>query len=1670
MSDASRPMGRLFYFLAAIVAWVFLAAAVLSAQTPALTTITDTVYRADGTPAGGTLLISWPAFTTASSQAIAAGSKSAILGSNGALSVQLAPNSGATPSGTFYTVVYQLDDGTAKTEYWAVPTTSPTTIAAVRTTPGSSGQASQLATEEYVNTALAAKANDSAVVHLNGNETITGAKQFSVAPSLPAPVQPNDAVNKAYVDSSVTGSGSGSYVLKAGDIMTGPLALPADPVAPDQASTRHYVDIGLAAKAGLIAGVVPAGQLGNGSADNSVCLHGDSTWGGCGTSSNAVSIQSVPVDTTAPTDNQVITYIASVGKYEPRPGAGTTGGMQQIKYASDFNWSQTPSTDLSVAGSVTVNLPVCPPGVTGTEPWYYVYLAGTGTAEAVLVTGGTCSGNGQAGTLQFTTTSSHSAGYTISSASSGLQEALIGARYIPTNPAGTSQSGKVIVPPGQFIAYARVSIRASGMTVDFSGSIVECWMNDSCIFLGDPANSNSYSDITLISPRGRPTIVNGTHPFIEDNSQKARIFNVTTRVALNGGTFSNYVQVDDDESFLLDGLDTSLGYGTRCDATVCNPVVYAPGPFATYPAVGWLKNLNISLQCSGNGVDWQSGNTLRISDSVIQGFSQYGVRTGTRRGGYGPEKLENVYEEVGNCANPSGNIGQAGLIVQGSGVEVDGGEEPGTGTPIFANTGTTQYSYYVVPQNSGIGHGNPLYAGRALTNGSGNITITTPAIAGATSYDLLRVPVPSNSSEQAPYGTGNYAVVTGVSPSACANGVCTFTDSQAPLSSYTVAAPTYFPLLDFWPGAMVLGTNGDSGNQSSAALAWVQNIRGSVVSVLGTAGPAVYSNSCFPLGNWTPTWVSCFSSAAPQSFPAQGAMVLASKTNTDGGMQTNLKGRLNFCCVGTAPGHIVTLSDSNFQKTIATANNRPVNDVNDAFIGADQGDGSPLHVGISFGAPISLSNYIGNVGDGMNWLERLTSNLKEFKPNVQMDSSLTVVGTVQASSFVTTGSGAWSIQAGYGVLSPAATGKSLIGFGTNGKLQVSENSGAVVEVAKLDVNGNVTENANTATQLAQTPTQCSGSFATGIQANGNANCGTASVMQLAETSAPAGIPNYGLFWFDSSCHCPKVISNNGQAVQLGLTNVFNADANTLEEYNGATPQTFNVYGSRADAADYQRLRLSYDSADNYLFLGADATGTGAVPQPPGLGFWMQGSLRWVIDSAFNLKPWSDNIKDVGTPTLRLKHLYAGTYVDTTTGSVATDIPNESITGTTLNKLVKLTGAPGAAITASTSDTAGVIGIAVDGAGTSGSVQVARSGQAACAFDGATTANDYVQISGTVAGDCHDSGAPYPTGGQVLGRVLSTNAVAGSYAMLVGGEVQAPNANSAVSSVFGRTGPVVATSGDYSVAQVTGAAPLNSPALTGTPTSPTPATSDNSTAIATTAWVNNQGFGSGSGGAVTSVFGRAGTVTAGTGDYAVGQITGAAPIASPTFTGTPTAPTPATSDNSAKLATTAYVQSQTCPIWFTTPNAASTVNFTATANKAALWGIVLSCNLSTTQVTYDVTTADNTANTYDIGIVNSAGTVVAHIGSTAGTAFAASTGWKTLSWASGAQLPPGKYYAALSTNCTTACAVLEGGNSGAGLTYAANIPESVTTGGTLPATITVPADAYTVTTIPTFAIH
>ncbi len=135
---------------------LLLAAVVARAQAPATTTIGDVVYRADGTPAGGTLLITWPAFESAGGKAVAAGSKSVTLGAGGVVNVALVPNEGANPAGTYYKVVYKLDDGSTSQELWSVPNVPTTTIAAIRSTLVPSGVAIQVASRQYVDSQIAA--------------------------------------------------------------------------------------------------------------------------------------------------------------------------------------------------------------------------------------------------------------------------------------------------------------------------------------------------------------------------------------------------------------------------------------------------------------------------------------------------------------------------------------------------------------------------------------------------------------------------------------------------------------------------------------------------------------------------------------------------------------------------------------------------------------------------------------------------------------------------------------------------------------------------------------------------------------------------------------------------------------------------------------------------------------------------------------------------------------------------------------------------------------------------------------------------------------------------------------------------------------------------------------------------------------------------------------------------------------------------------------------------------------------------------------------------------------------------------------------------------------------------------------------------------------------------
>ena len=107
---------------------ISLAATGLLLAQPSVTTIQDTIYKADGSVFSGTAVINWNPFETGDTANIGMQSLTVPI-VNGAIYVQLVPNTNAVPA-SVYTVHYNSDGLEQFTETWSVPPS--TTILRVR--------------------------------------------------------------------------------------------------------------------------------------------------------------------------------------------------------------------------------------------------------------------------------------------------------------------------------------------------------------------------------------------------------------------------------------------------------------------------------------------------------------------------------------------------------------------------------------------------------------------------------------------------------------------------------------------------------------------------------------------------------------------------------------------------------------------------------------------------------------------------------------------------------------------------------------------------------------------------------------------------------------------------------------------------------------------------------------------------------------------------------------------------------------------------------------------------------------------------------------------------------------------------------------------------------------------------------------------------------------------------------------------------------------------------------------------------------------------------------------------------------------------------------------------------------------------------------------------------
>ena len=741
-------------------------------------------------------------------------------------------------------------------------------------------------------------------------------------------------------------------------------------------------------------------------------------------------------------------FVGIVGShYTPPapPGSSLYGQLSfsnfgNTRYATaDYAWTQSPAGTVS-AGVNTIALTPCPAGIMtvrysgdGIHPWTYIHIAGTGVTEDALVTATTCSQQGGAnGTVTFTAANVHSAGFTLGSSSSGIQEACNAALY------DQKTGGAVVVNfPGKCMAEQReykisapVSFVGLNFTFDASNAILTCTMTGApCIVAGDLLNQNASLNLTFIGLHPKPKAVGNTAPFFEDNAQSTTILGLSpvTRDQTDPNTvsFGHLIQNDDDEAsnYMYVSTVTYYEWGGQCTTTFCPSAIYNP---PGRPGIVRVSHSNLSQQCFANQIDLQGSNAGHsILDTILQGQPQFGVRT---RGAFGQQaiSLDKTYWEVGNCTNPLG-IGVAGLIVQNGSANVTNSVGPSGAAQRFANTGGTQYNYWVVIHGTtGPASSVPLPIGYALTNGVGNITVAWKqyALAGTVTYDILRTTGTMNINGVAPYT----AICGGGTPTTCGSvatgltvagncaavgstNICTFVDNSANnTSAYTVPILGANPNLDFIATSMWNGNDGPI--NSGGALIHLDKWQGSndsatlAYSAIGMLAPTYQVGQCD--ADFTSAsaispgiWMQCEMSTVG-GVNQQGATLINDGVQNTA-MSAGQKGTTIYetgpAAAGVSITDLITLSDSNPAATLAAARNRPGWDINDTAIGFDANVAAAA-AQLYLRAPVAVSNYIGVLPTGSNWLERLTSTLKSFKVPITTNSQITSTVTTGTQPFI----------------------------------------------------------------------------------------------------------------------------------------------------------------------------------------------------------------------------------------------------------------------------------------------------------------------------------------------------------------------------------------------------------------------------------------------------------------------------------------------------------------------------------------------------------------------------------------------------------------------------------------------------------------------------------------------
>lgn len=646
--------------------------------------------------------------------------------------------------------------------------------------------------------------------------------------------------------------------------------------------------------------------------------------------------------TSTPTGSQFIN--------EPPGFSFGTNVFNQVREVtpSSFNWVRVPTGSPALTASVVPSpIPItsCPLGLSTND--HYVWITGgTGTSEFVKITAFSCV-PGSNGTITIAApANNHSGAWTIGSDDGGLKEAIEDAKFQQANPADTTpRRGFIRIAPQTVLSgFGPTYLRSTGQTIDFQGAVLECYTVDpvKCFKVGsDGVNNDRDNRILNLVLRA---MVPGAGGFAT-NAHRTQLVNESLRVPLAGGYWKYINEVDNDQSFTLDGASTlsSAPYGNCATSANCSAFLYGPGGVSN-SGIAWISHLDLTLDCTLNGIIWKNKNDLVVRDSVIQNAAQIGIFSQSSSANVFSSVIEGDHLENIGCGNPLGT-GGTGVVGQNGNTKIVGSSIQGK-VPTFGTGSNTGRLYVVAHSTSPAGVSAPFFFGLEHNDGSTSYAASFPVFGQdtATTYDILLItdagvsPSPYTAIMIGGSPTADGAIVTAQAQSTIcsSDGKCTITINPATnTSAYTVAAETYSPTMTLWPAKMVNSTNIDSNSSTQVYPKFMvdyyegDSVLGGFVNTWGAKRIGMVSETCgSPNLTYSQAWINCKSYIES----VEGAFVVRLARV---GLNNIKPVYQAYVPSGDAQisGDIYGFHDSNLAKTMATGGYRGPADLNDGAAG-----------------------------------------------------------------------------------------------------------------------------------------------------------------------------------------------------------------------------------------------------------------------------------------------------------------------------------------------------------------------------------------------------------------------------------------------------------------------------------------------------------------------------------------------------------------------------------------------------------------------------------------------------------------------------------------------------------------------------------------------------------------